>query len=199
MNDTSFGVSIPQDQVADPQLGLPDGDYPLQLSEAERKVSSKDANNWYIAAKFKVMAGPAEGRVHFENYNVGHGKDEVKSMALTAIKMLSKAVGYTGQLGSMDPYYGKPFTATIKNTPRKDKPDEMNTQIRTYKPISAYSAAPKIQGSFPAPLVAKVAPVPARASANDSLEHAVELAETNFIDTTVSPRTVAPWGAPKAT
>lgn len=190
MNDTSFGVSIPQDQVADPQLGLPDGDYPLQLSEAERKVSAKDANNWYIAAKFKVMAGPAEGRVHFENYNVGHGKDDVKSMALTAIKMLSKAVGYMGPLGSMDPYYGKPFTATIKNTPRKDKPDEMNTQIRTYKPISAYSAAPKIQGSFPtagtSPVVAPVIPAVQQAPASNDAAPVAEAPKA------------APWGAQKA-
>lgn len=193
--DYDFGFSVPQDQVADASLGLPDGEYPLKLVAHERCVSKNDNKNWYVKAKFEVLSGPAAGRVHFQNFNVGHTKENVKAFAMSDLKQLSKAVGYTGPISKMDPYVGQPFCATIKNTPQKDDADKMNTEIKKYKPISEYSSAPKIVGSFPA--VAQVAPViqSAPAANNDSVAVDVAKAESAIA---AAPKTTAPWGAKAA-
>jgi hypothetical protein len=179
MSNTDFGYTRNQEDVKAPDANLPDGDYPLKAVEAERKASSKDARNWYLKVAFDVIGGPAVGRKHFQNYNVGHTTESVKEMALDELVRFAKAINYTGPLNKFDPFLNQPFTATIKNTPQKDDKDKTNSNIRKYAPIGSFSAAPVVNV---APAIVQVAAPAASVAANTPAP---------------APGT-APWGAQKA-
>jgi hypothetical protein len=183
MSTNDFGFSIPQDQVKEPDPNLPDGNYPFKLVETERKVSQADARNWFFKCSFEVIAGPAAGRKHFQNFNIGHTTESVKSMALSDLKKLATAIGYVGDLNSFAPFMQKPFCGTIKNKPRKDDADKTNSNIVKWENISTYSTAPSVTV---APSIASVVPAVA----------AVALPSTPAANTAAP--AAAPWGAKAA-
>ena len=156
MSKTDFGFSIPQADIPKTVFEqLPDGKYPFQLFEAERAATKKDARNWMIVARYKVLAGPMAGKFHTEYYLVGMADEDQKKKALAKLVCLSEAVGYTGKLGNMEPYFDKQFCATIKNKPDKDDSEKFFASISKYENISAYStapAAPSVVGTFAPPV-----------------------------------------------
>lgn len=126
------------------------GEYKAIIEDTELKESK--AGNQYVSCKLVITEGPQEGRVHFENLNIGHPDSTVVEMAHKTIKSMSTAMGITGVKNHEDLRFDshKKFIGVVRKVSKKG--NLFTTYVAADKVSSAPAApaAPVADESVPA-------------------------------------------------
>ena len=89
---------------------VPDGDYVAEIIESQEKISGK--GNSYLSLKLSICEGPHEGRWVWDNLNINHPTESVKSLARYILGNIVKAAGLVGIDDTSELHY-KPLSIEL--------------------------------------------------------------------------------------
>ena len=125
--DYAPGNKSKENEVREP---IPEGKYVAEIIESQEKISG--AGNTYLSLKFSICEGPHEGRWIWDNLNVKHPTEKVRSTAMFFLGNICKAVGVLGINDTSELHY-KPMEVEVEIEPEQDGYPEKNV-IRKYLP-----------------------------------------------------------------
>lgn len=117
---------------------LPAGKHAFICDSLELKQSTKNPENGYIAAKFRVIRGDHKGRTVFQNYNVVHDNEKVADIGKRQFKSYLTAVGkpdFVLTPKNLKEIINYKFTGTVKH---KNNPGAQDEKYATQPEIVHY-------------------------------------------------------------
>ena len=154
-NMTGFNA---EDHASTGMIYNPLGDYLVEITDMETKVSN--AGNNMLAIKVEFMDGDLVGSEHQFTLNLQHPTPKVVEIALQELAKISTATGIdVGSVGLMGLLKGK-MRMIFVNDPKNTYQDA-NGETRTGTKIAKFKAADAVKTETPAPTVGASAPAPA--------------------------------------
>ncbi|WP_311276129.1 DUF669 domain-containing protein [Methylobacterium sp. WCS2018Hpa-22] len=146
MADLGFSLSV-DDVIETPDFEpMPEGDYELQIVEADVRANSKGTGS-LLEYKAEVVSGEFEGKSIFERINIRHENATAQAIGQKALQDLIKAAGVRG-VSDTDELLYKPFFARVAIEAYKSRNGEDRTRnvVKGY----LYEGAPTPPESKPA-------------------------------------------------
>ena len=163
----ALGMSFDHTEV-DPDAGfemVPEGDYQLQIVEADVKANSKNTGQ-LLEFTAEIVDGDFARRKVIERLNIVHTNPTAQKIGQEQLSALLKAMEFDGVLTDSDDLLWKPFWAALKHEPYTDKNgnDRVSLKFKKYH-FDTGSAPP---ASKPEPSASAERPAPPTASAAPS-------------------------------
>lgn len=98
---------------------VPPGKYTAEIIDSQEKISK--AGNSYLSLKLSICEGPYEGRWIWDNLNINHPTESVRSKARTILGIICKAAGMVGIDDTSELHY-KPLTIEVDEEPESEYP-----------------------------------------------------------------------------
>lgn len=151
----------------EPSVGfdvLPAGKYIAQIIQADDK-ELKNGNGRMTAVRFEITEGKFAKRLFFANLCYKHTNPDTQRYAQADIKAIINAcLGAGAQCTDWEQLKNIPIEISVKVSRRKDT-DEMQNEIKGYKPKAKQVASPPPNGATPPPPEQPTAPPSANPNA----------------------------------
>lgn len=110
-------VDMGEERPAGDFTPLPNGDYTVQIIEAEMKDTSTGGE--MLRLTLEVIDGPQPGRRVWENLNVVNRNADTEKYARRDLATIMSAIGQ-GPTNDLTLLYGRPFKVTLKTNPARE-------------------------------------------------------------------------------
>tara|TARA_R100001443_G_scaffold51011_1_gene63073 strand:+ start:145 stop:669 length:525 start_codon:yes stop_codon:yes gene_type:complete len=128
LNESSKAEDSTDDQPERPLV--PDGNYVAEIIESQEQISGKGHS--YLSLKLSICEGPHEGRWVWDNLNINHPTESVKSLARYILGNIVKAAGLVGIDDTSELHY-KPLSIELGHKEKEGQYKAKNV-IKKYHP-----------------------------------------------------------------
>ena len=91
---------------------VPPGSYPVIIVESEVS-DNKNKTGKILTLKYQIIEGPYTGECVIDRLNIVNQSDIAQKIALSQLKHICDAIGFTGQLTRSESLHGKPLSVKV--------------------------------------------------------------------------------------